>query len=796
MRLKLIASVIVAFVSYNAIAQNIKLGIVVKNEKSEVVQNATAQILNYNDSSIIAVKTLKPNVFFSVSKNNTYLLRITAIGINMVFQKIQIGDNDTTINIATTTKSKNLDAVVVTSSTTKPLIKQEDDKTIVDAEPLANSSTNALEVLEKTPGAIVDQDGNVYLNSATPATIYINGRELKLSAADISSLLKSLPANSVSKIEILRSPSAKFDAASSGGIVNIVLKKGVKLGTNGSVDASYFQGVYATETIGFSVTKSINKLNTYASYNFTNRESFFVLDSEQPFLSANALRVQQSFTKYKATTNYASGGFDYAINKKWNIALDTRFTANNNRSNVRNDIDFLTLNRQAQVGENISLISNVGPTYFLGNTFSTKYKIDSLGSEWTNSLDYSYYKNDNGQLYDNISIIPRKNTLFGDGIILNKKNILAFKSDLVLKTKNKITVEAGAKINYSASNNNALYFGDSSTGKFVNSFQTNAFKYKESIAAVYLQVSKTFSGLTIKPGLRLEHTDIVGNQIVPTATSFKIKRTDLFPYIYLRHGLGKVIGFKLTGNLIFRRSITRPFYEALNPFPKFVDQYTYDVGNSSLRPQITNNYEFNINANEFPVFAVGLNDIQDIFTTLTNARGDTLFRTWDNLGKNKEVYMRLVAGIPPGKKYFFYAGTQMNIINYNGIYNGEIFKYKRASWNIFMFHSYKATPTLNLSLQGFMRINGVFNFFETKTFGSLNLSANKSILKKKMNIILSVNDLLLTNRITFNVDVPKFIGNGIQYGDTRRVGIALKYNFGIKPKPEKTPAFGAPIEGN
>jgi iron complex outermembrane recepter protein len=781
--------------SFCSVAQNVALKVVIKNEKNEFVQNATVQILRTKDSSIYLIKTHKDYAYFSLPKNSMHFLKITAVNINRVFETISISENDTTININATTKSKSLDAVVVTS-TTKALIKQEDDKTIVDAEPLANSSTNALEVLEKTPGAIIDQDGNVYLNSATPATIYINGRELKLSAADISSLLKSLPASSVSKIEILRSPSAKFDAASSGGIVNIVLKKGVKLGTNGSLDASYFQGVYATETIGFSVNKSQNKLNTYLSYNFTNRESFFVLNSEQPFRLANVLRVQQSYTKFKATTNYASGGFDYALNKKWNIALDTRFTSNNNRSNVRNDIDLLTINRQSQIGKNISLVNNVGPTYFLGNTFSSKYKVDSLGSEWTNSLDYSYYKNDNAQLYDNVSIAPQKNTLFGDGTILNKKNIVAFKSDLVLKTKSKVTVEAGAKINYSASNNNALYFADSSTGKYLNKFQTNSFKYKENIASVYLQVSKTFNGFTIKPGLRLEHTDITGNQLVPTPSSFKIKRTDLFPYIYLRHGLGKAIGFKLTGNLIFRRSITRPSYEALNPFPKFVDQYTYDVGNSNLRPQITNNYEFNINANEFPIFSIGLNDIQDIFTTLTNAKGDTLFRTWDNLGKNKEMYMRLVGGIPPGKKYFFYLGTQMNMINYDGIYNGELFTYKRASWNIFTFHSYKVNPTLNVSLQGFMRINGVFNFFETSTFGSLNLSANKSILKKKMNIIFSVNDVLLSNRFNFNVDVPKFIGSGIQYADSRRIGIALKYNFGLKPKPEKTPAFGAPVDTN
>ena len=104
-------------------------------------------------------------------------------------------------------------------------MRQEDDKTIVDPENLAASSTSGYEVLEKTPGLFVDQDGNIYLNSTTPATIYINGREQKMSTADIASLLKSLPPNSIASIEILRTPSAKYDASGGGGIVNIVLKK-------------------------------------------------------------------------------------------------------------------------------------------------------------------------------------------------------------------------------------------------------------------------------------------------------------------------------------------------------------------------------------------------------------------------------------------------------------------------------------------------------------------------------------------------------------------------------------------
>src|SRR5215218_1559615 len=116
-------------------------------------------------------------------------------------------------------------------------MRQEDDKTIIDPENLASSSINAYEILEKTPGLFVDQDGNIYLNSTTPATVYINGREQKMSTADIATMLKSLPPNSIASIEIMRTPSSKYDASGSGGIVNVILKKGVRIGFTGSVNA-------------------------------------------------------------------------------------------------------------------------------------------------------------------------------------------------------------------------------------------------------------------------------------------------------------------------------------------------------------------------------------------------------------------------------------------------------------------------------------------------------------------------------------------------------------------------------
>ena len=794
MKVRLLAAFFFSMLYSGAISQNVSVRITVRNEKNELVQHASVSILRVPDTAVLRMQTLTGNsVLFSLKKNSHYYLDVSSVGINEIFTQIHIGNRDTIINIKASQASGNLGAVIV--NVRKPLIKQEDDKTIIDAEELANSSTNAYEVLEKTPGAVVDQDGNVYLNSNTPATIFINGREIKISATDLASMLKSLPANSISKVEILRNPSAKYDAASSGGIVNIVLKKGVKLGTNGSVDAGYFQGKYSTKYIGFNVNRSAGKLNAYLNYNFTNRTNYEMLSSKRQLIPGTSF-YQTSYTKYPGNNNFAGGGLDYEINKKWNIGYDGRMSANNNRSSVENDIDILKDATMFRLGKNSSLVSNSGPTFYFGNNISSKYKIDSTGSEWTNSFDYTYFSGKNVQQYQNIHILPATNTLFGDGSSNNKKNIFSFKSDLVLKRKNTLTIEAGTKLSSSISKNNAVYYADTSTGKYLDRYQTNSFRYNENIVAAYLQVSKTFAGFTIKPGLRYEYTDIRGHQIIPVDTVFSIRRSDLFPYVYVRHKIAKLFGFMLTGNAIYRRSTTRPFYEALNPYPKYADQYTYDIGNPRLQPQFINNYEINVTADDFPVFSLGLNDVKNIFTSLTYQKGDTLFRTYDNLGTNKELYLRVVGGIPPGKKYFFYAGAQLNAMHYRGFYNGAPFRYNSASWNFFTYQNYKPTPNLILSLNGWMRVKGVVNFFELKTFGALNFSANQAILRKKMNVIISMNDIFRTNKNDFDINVPNFVATGVRYGDTRKVGITLRFNFGIKPKEDKKEGFDAPAESN
>ena len=783
------------FSGIGVFAQQISLQITVPSIQKDSLAGATLQLYTLPDKTLLSAQTaaIKGNIFL-VNSFTSYLLKATSIGYQAIEITIAVKDKTLKIPLNFAKQLTSLTGVKVIAR--KSLLKQEDDKTIVDATVLANSSTNAYEVLEKVPGAVVDQDGNVYLSSTTPATVFINGREIKLSSADLASLLKSLPAGSVSKIEILRNPSAKYDAASSGGIVNVVLKKGVKLGSSGSVNVGYFQGVYATQTAGININKSIGKINSYFSYQFTNRNNFEELNSERLIKTDSSLLAQKAYTTFPSANNYFGGGIDVAISKKFNLAYDVRLSNTSSKSYATNANSIYKDVTLAQLGNSRSDINNKSNSLFIGNNISSKYLIDSAGSEWTMQFDYNYYKNDNTQGYNNYYSLPAKPTVFGNGINNNDKNIYVVQTDLTLKLPKKISLETGLKLTISNSNNSAVYFykTDSSISH-VDPYQTNTFTYKETIGAAYLQLAKTFYGFTLKPGLRLETTDINGRQLIPQDTTLSIKRTDLFPYVFLRHNLFKMFGSYLVGNAIYRRSIKRPYYEILNPYPKYIDQYLFDVGNPKLQPQFTTNYELNVTFTDFPVFALGINQTDNIFSNVTYQDDATkiAYRTYDNLGKNKELYARVVGGIPPGKKYFFYMGAQYNHNQYDGVYQNQPLNYKRGSWLFFMYHEFKATKSLTLDVQGFMRTKALQNFYELDNFGGLYFSANKSILKRKANLILSVNDVLQTNHVSFKLKQGNVSTTGTRTNDTRKLGITFRYNFGLSKAKEKK-EFGAPVE--
>jgi hypothetical protein len=285
-----------------------------------------------------------------------------------------------------------------------------------------------------------------------------------------------------------------------------------------------------------------------------------------------------------------------------------------------------------------------------------------------------------------------------------------------------------------------------------------------------------------------------GAQTRPGDTSFSIHRTDAFPYVYLSKPIMKIANFELRAYLVYRKTILRPTYEYLNPFQRFVDQYLYEAGNPDLRPQFTSNYEFNISADEHPVFAIGYNDIKDVYTQVvyqSDLNKNIALRTYDNLGSNKELYIRGLGGVPPGGMYFFIFGGQYNLVNYDGYYNGAQLQYRRESFTFFTYHNLKLGRNTNIVVNGFMRLRGIMQFYELGTFGALNASINQNFLDKKLAVTLSVQDMFYTNRYDATINQTGIVGDVSRYNDSRRFGINLRYNFGFKKKEEAKEFPGA-----
>ena len=256
------------------IAQDKPVTFKIIGQKNDALAFATVTVVNRLDSSKWEKKVADSTgkVSFKLEKEGQYIIGISSVNYQPIEKGITITGDQSVFTFVLEPLPRALAGVVVTSK--KPLLRQEDDKTIIDPENLAASSTSGYEVIEKTPGLFVDQDGNIYISSMTPATVQINGREMKMSAADVATVLKSLPPNSIEKIEIVRTPSAKYDAASSGGIVNVVLKKGVKIGKTGSVTGGWQQGTYGNEFVGLNVNNNDGKKSSFFNLNYSQPQTY------------------------------------------------------------------------------------------------------------------------------------------------------------------------------------------------------------------------------------------------------------------------------------------------------------------------------------------------------------------------------------------------------------------------------------------------------------------------------------------------------------------------------------------
>jgi len=533
--MKKILSLLTAFAitsfSYAQVTENKVDGSVSALEKP--VDAATVSLLKAGDSTLVKMAVSDKAGKFEVTKlaDGKYFVTVSAVGFTRyhseAFELSSSRPSYTLKEVTLSAVPKSLKEVTVTSK--KPLIEQRPGMTIlnIDASP-TNTGTNALELLEKSPGVSVDNDGNISLKGKQGVLVLLDGKPTYMSPTDLAAFLKNMQSSNIDQIEIMTNPPAKYDATGNSGIINIKTKKGNIKGMNGTANVGYTQGYYSRFNGGANLNYRNNKLNLFGGLNGGTYEGYNKLTIDRKFYESDKKTIAGSGDQFSNTHfigNYqsAKAGLDYYFSKKdvAGFVVNGNFGVNKqdpySNSNVRDGVANILYKLQSHAS-NSSLYKNLSANANYRHTF------DSTGREISADVDYAYYNNRNDNNLNTQSFdaynIKNGNAVNLTGHIPGNINIYSAKLDYVHPFKSGLKLESGLKTSFVHTNNQVEYLRNSGNGWSLDS-RSNHFVYDENINAAYTIVSKKIKKWDLTAGMRLENTIAKGHQ-VKNDSSFKV----------------------------------------------------------------------------------------------------------------------------------------------------------------------------------------------------------------------------------------------------------------------------------
>ncbi|WP_083206615.1 TonB-dependent receptor domain-containing protein [Chryseobacterium sp. CBo1] len=725
------------------------------------------------------------NYYVQINKNSSEAYKSEAISVKENINLPQIHLNEKTIEGVTITKAK-------------PYIERQDGKMILNVEnSIAATGNSAFEVLEKAPGVNVDSNDNISLRGKGNLLVQIDGKNTPMSGTDLANYLRGIPSSTVEKIEFITNPSSKYDAAGTS-IINVKLKKDQRKGTNGSLSTSLGTGKFIKNNNSFNINHRNKKVNLFANYSFAYREFYNQLMLDRNFYDNGTFTnayVQDNFLKMNFRNHIAKVGMDYYANDKNILGFSVGFVSNRFDPTSTNQTQILNQNYQP-AGSFVTTSNNRDHWKNASLNFNHKFKIDSLGSELTTDLDYINYSNAslqnfNTQNFDvNGNFSPvQPNPYILKGNLDGNLNIYSAKSDLTKAFSNNWKLETGVKTSFVKADNDLQFFDASSGTSVIDQSKTNHFIYEENINAAYGNVIKNWEKFKVNFGLRLENTNVTGNQLTTNQINKK-NYTQLFPSAVFSYDLNE----KNTVELNFSRRITRPTYRQLNPFKFYLDPTTYQAGNPDLNPQTTMNYEFTYSLSNkyFATLSYSKiqNNITDVLKPIDENGNIVVVQAVENLSSASYYGLNLIAPVKVTKWWDmnnnanFYYGTYTGNISDTYIKNQGNF-----TFNINSINSFKFGNGYSAELSGNYQAKQIYAYMHLKPIWSLNIGAQKKF--KNSTLKFSFNDIFFKSNPEAENIYSNYIENFVVRRDTRVVTLSYTYNFGSSKNGQPRRTGGA-----
>ena len=721
-------------------------------------------------------------------KSGTYKLIVSMSGFSKESAgTLILNDEKNSVDVGTVKLvrlSSSLEGITVTAQ--RAPVERKIDRVVVNADQMVSAAgATAMDLLERSPGVAVDNNGVISLKGKNGVTIFVDDKPTYLSGADLENYLRSLPASSIDQVELMTNPPAKYDAAGGAGVINIRLKRTRVKGFNGSLNTAYTQGRYAKTNNSFNFNYRSGRFNTFGTLSQSYATNFSDLTINRHFKKADGSRnydfLQRTYIKPSGMAFSAKAGADYYATEKNTFGMVlTGVTRNGKRDN---DNSSSILNAAYQLDSTI-IAHNTQDNSFRngGINLNFRRRVSKNGPEFSVDADYIHYGTGNVQEFNNFTYLAdntlsQQDRLSGDlpaGI-----DIYSLKTDYTHPLKKGWKIDAGAKSSQTKTDNVADYFSTVNNVTKPDYDKTNHFIYKEIIHAAYINGAQEGKRWSMQFGLRAESTVSDGRQLgnaVKPDSSFKRTYTSLFPTAYLNYKLDSAGNHTLT--LDYGRRINRPYYQDLNPFISPLDKFTYYVGNPFLLPAYTHNVQLSYSyRNRITIgfrYSVTLNNTNE---TIEIVNG-TYYSRPGNIGKVTNLSGSLQGDLPLRKwlSFGFYSEVT-DIHSQTDFYTGFL-DTRGTYWFVQPNLRFTFPKGWTAQVDGVYQTDITANQFILLKRGRLNAGVSKK-LSTALTLRVAVNDMLYTNinRGIIN-NLANTEANWRNANDTRTFTIAIAYRFG------------------
>lgn len=777
-----ICAIIFALPSY-VIAQNFSILGKVVDVNNSPIELANVILYQGEQKEFLVGTSTDDNGYFNLVNlpQDTYYIEVSFIGLEKFKQKIILNGNVDLKTIQLTEASESLDEVTIISK--KPTITRKPDRLIFNVENTALIEGNTLGVLKSTPGVIVSE-GGINIKSAQ-AAVYINNRKVQLTEEELMQLLESAPANSITSIEVITNPPASYDA-DSGAVINIVMSKNLITGYRGSVAANYTQGVFPRYNASTSHYFKNNAINLNVNYSYTGKkinrdhdDTVNFLDNPNP-LEQEVYEIDQIW-KSKVNRNTWSEthnfnlNFDYYIDDKNTLSITSsglympyfKYKINN-RTNVFDNNQVLDYSFTA---DNLSRDDkyNIGTDLIFSHDFKNQSNL-SFNTHFT-TYDYNRHQTvfqDEPGTEDDSDFFTKAN---------QNTKIISSRIDYNLPINESSTFKAGLKYSNVNTESDIARTDIVSGVEVPNTQNTDAFIYDENVLAAYANYSLSLSKWDFNFGLRTEQTNIEGESVSLNQTNTQ-DYLNWFPNASVTYSVSDDVSMSAN----YKRSITRPSYNNLNPFTFFINENTVVLGNPNLLPIYTDNYKISIDFLKNFTFSTYYTNYDGAIEELPRQSNDTnsIEYTPTNLDKRVDYGFDLEFNYYPSNRFNVYAAS--STFNMNEEVNfGEGFVELNQWSQLFIL-----APGLSLLKDNSLNVNATFywinknlqnlQFVETRLISTLSVS--KSLLKKKAVLFLSVDDIF--NMQDFDTSINYLNQSSTRFidSDNRFIKLGFRYKFG------------------